>query len=206
VAIENIAQSLEKSFGVEIDVHGFDAVSGMPKARDHRDVPNLLGDGTYAMDPDRLKQRLRKAQLHLGLVEETVDRFVASRPAPVAFIAFDLAFYSSTMKAFQVFDGEQSVLLPRIHCFFRNILARSFGDHNGERLAMSDFNAAHQMRKISKIHGLQYYLPQNIGRWVDQYFMAHIFDHDLYGRYDGLIRELSLDLYETDAGTHQGIH
>jgi hypothetical protein len=62
------------------------------------------------------------------------------------------------MNAFRVFEADQSLLLPRVHCFFMNILARTFGDHKGERLAISDFNTSHEMRKISKIYGLQYYL------------------------------------------------
>jgi hypothetical protein len=195
-ALESIAGKLQAAFGIGIDIHGFDAVGGMPKTTDPRDLPNLWREGFYPMDRDKLEQRLQHAKLHLGLVEETVHQFVTSKPAPVAFVAFDLCFYNSTIKAFQIFDAHQSVLLPRVHCFFRNILGRTFGDHNGERLAMAEFNAAHEMRKISKIYGLQYYVGQKVGRWVDQFYMAHIFDHDLYGQYDGLIREETLDLHD----------
>jgi hypothetical protein len=41
VALEHLAQSLQGIFGIEIDIYGFDAVSGMPKSKDHRDLPNL---------------------------------------------------------------------------------------------------------------------------------------------------------------------
>ena len=81
-----------------------------------------------------------------------------------------------------------------MHLFFRNVLGRTIGDHNGERLAIAEFNETRRERKISKIHGLQYYVGSNVGRWVDQYYMAHMFDHGLYGRYDGLIRQAALDL------------
>jgi hypothetical protein len=196
VALEHIAQILQTICAIEVDVYGFDAVSGMPKSKDHRDLPNLWREGHYPMDEGRLKQRLKKARLILGMVEETVPRFIESKPAPIAFTAFDLCFYSSTMNAFKVLEADQSVLLPRVHCFFRNILARTFGDHNGERLAIADFNATHELRKISKIHGLQYYVrpPMARERWVEQFYMAHIFDHELYGSYDGLIRETTRDL------------
>lgn len=199
VALENIAQTLEGIFGVGIDVHGFDAVGGMPKAKDHRDLPNLWRAGFYPMNRKKLEQRLKRSKLHLGMVDETVSAFIESKPAPVAFIAFDLCFYSSTSKAFHVFDADQSLLLPRIHCFFRNILGCTFGDYNGERLAMSEFNSSHEMRKISKIYGLQYFLGSNIGRWVDQSYMAHIGDHHLYGQYDGLIQQATLDLPDEPA-------
>jgi hypothetical protein len=196
IALENIAQYLQTLFGLEIDIYGFDAVGGLPKAKDHRDLPNLWREGYYPMNKEKLKQRLKKAKLILGLVEETVPKFIHAKPAPIAFTAFDLCFYSSTMKAFQIFDADQSIVLPRVHCFFRNILGRTFGDHNGERLAISDFNASHEMRKISKIYGLQYYLGSQIAgqRWVEQFYMAHIFDHELYGCYDGLISETTRDL------------
>jgi hypothetical protein len=194
VAIEDIAKNLEDAFSVHIDVHGFDAIGGMPKATDYRDLPNLWKEGFYPMDPEKLKRRLKKSELHLGLVEDTVAKFVQSRPAPVAFIGFDLCFYSSTIKALRLFEAQQSLLLPRIYCFFRNVLACTAGDFNGERLAMSEFNSGHEMRKLSKINGLQYFLRPSVGRWVDQFYMAHIFDHDLYGQYDGLIREATLDL------------
>jgi hypothetical protein len=201
VALERIAQSLESIFGVEIEIYGFDAVGGMPRSKDYRDLPNLWREGHYAMDEGRLRQRLKKARLILGMVEETVPQFIESRPAPIAFIAFDLCFYSSTVNAFQVFEADQSILLPRVHCFFRNILARTFGDHNGERLAITDFNATHQLRKISKIHGLQYYVSPPLGRqrWVEQFYMTHISDHELYGDYDGLITQTTRDLREEPA-------
>jgi hypothetical protein len=196
VALERIAQVLQTIFAIDVDIYGFDAVAGMPKSKDHRDLPNLWREGHYPLDRGRLEQKLNKAKLFLGMVEETVSQFIDSKPAPIAFIAFDLCFYSSTAHAFQVFEADQSVLLPRVHCFFMNILARTFGDHNGERAAISDFNASHAMRKISKIHGLQYYVRGSLARqrWVEQFYMAHIFDHELYGSYDGLIRETTRDL------------
>jgi hypothetical protein len=198
VALERIAKKLETIFTIGVDIYGFDAVSGMPKSKDHRDLPNLWCEGSYPMDVARLRQRLNSANLVLGMVEETVPQFIAAKPAPIAFIAFDLCFYSSTMSAFKTFAASQDALLPRIHCFFRNILGRTFGDHNGERLAISDFNASHDLRKISKIYGLQYYLPQFLARqrWMDQFYMAHIFDHEMYGVYDGLIRETARDLQD----------
>ncbi len=168
-ALEGIAEALIPEFGVEVEIYGFDAVSGMPKTQDYRDLPNLWREGFYPMDPAKLKQKLTRAKLQLGAVEETVPTFLKSGPAPIGFIAFDLCFYSSTIKALRVLEGDPAVLMPRIHCFFRNVLALSLGDFNGERLAMSEFNASHTVRKISKIYGLEYFLGSHVGRWVDQY-------------------------------------
>ena len=192
-ALESIAETLEPIFGVTIDIHGFDAVAGMPKPQDYRDLPNLIPEGFYPMDKERLELRLKRSKLHLGAINETMCAFIASKPAPIAFIEFDFFSYSSTLQALHIFEADQSLLLPRIHCFFRNVLGRTLSDFAGERLAISEFNAKHENRKIAKIYGLQYYL-RNVGRWVDQYYIAHIFDHDLYCRYDALIQEATLNL------------
>ena len=194
-ALERIAEVLHAVFDVEIEIYGFDAVGGMPKATDYRDTPNLWQEGFYPMTSrEELEKQLTCAKLHLGLIEQTVVEFVQAQPAPVAFVEFDFGFYSATRKALQIFEADQSLLMPRVHCFFRNVLGRTYGDFNGERLAMSEFNAGHDLRKVSKIYGLNYYLGANTGRWLDQYYMAHVFDHELYGQYDGLIREAALDL------------
>jgi hypothetical protein len=194
-ALESIAAHLGPAFGIEIDIHGFDAVGGMPKPLDHRDLPHLWSEGFYPMDPEKLQRKLKSARLHLGLVEQTVPAFLEQRPAPVAFVAFDLCLYSSTTRAFQLFEvHDPTLLLPRVHCFFRNTLGPTLGDFNGERLAIAEFNERNDTRKISKIYALDHFLRPPVGRWVDQYYMAHLFDHPLYGRYDGLIQEATLSL------------
>src|SRR5207249_780992 len=62
VALERAAEHLEKIFGIEIEVHGFDAVGGMPDTRDPRDAPNLWEPGFYPMDREKLERRLTRAK------------------------------------------------------------------------------------------------------------------------------------------------
>jgi hypothetical protein len=196
IALEKIAMKLEQMYGVTIDVYGFDSGGGLPKARDYRDLPNLWSEGYYSMDPEKVQSYLRKAQLIIGDVSDTVPKFVRSKPSPVAFIAFDLDLYSSTTAALRIFEAAPSVLLPRIHCYFDDINAFTAGEHNGERLAIHEFNQSHEMRKVSHTYGLRYFIPEPFARemWVDMMFMAHIFDHPLYGQNDGLVRgSASLD-------------
>jgi len=77
-----------------------------------------------------------------------------------------------------------------VHCYFDDIMGFTCSEFNGERLAIAEFNAEHQARKISPIYGLKYYLPPRYAQmeWSEEMYMAHIFDHDLYCRYDGLVR------------------
>ena len=190
ISLERIAEKVEKVFSVDIDVYGFDTGSGLPKPKDYRDLPNLWRKSAFPMDEEILKRRLKKAQLILGLVENTIPSFISSNPAPVAFISFDLDYYSSTKQAFKLLEADQSLLLPRIHCYFDDIMGFAYSDYTGERLAVLEFNASHTKRKISPIYGLKYFLPAPYDRdqWSELIYMAHIFDHDLYGHYDGLVK------------------
>lgn len=184
VKLEQIAREVEQASGVTIDVYGFDTGEGLTKPQDYRDLPQMWREGDYSMDVERLRSRLRKAELFLGPVAETVPRFVDSSPAPVGFIAFDLDLYSSTMDALHLLEGAESVLLPRITCYFDDIIGFSHGDFNGERLAISDFNRDHETRKISKIYGLRHVLEMD-KVWTEMMYMVHAFDHSRYNDYDG---------------------
>lgn len=187
--LEQTAARLETHFGIGIDVYGFDTGAGLPRPKDYRDLPNLWSEGAFPMDVARLQARLRRAQLRLGPVAETVPRFVASAPPPVAFVSFDLDFYSSTMDALALFDAPADRLLPRVHCYLDDIQGYTFCEFNGERLAIADFNAAHPARKVAAVPGLRYFVPERFAKsaWWDRYYLLHIFDHERYGANDGTI-------------------
>ena len=184
VKLEQLAAEAERITGVGIDVYGFDTGVGLPRPTDYRDVPQLWGEGDYKMDVDLLKSKLTSANLLLGPVSETVSEFIELSPAPVGFISFDMDLYSSTMDAFKLFEAEQSALMPRIVCYFDDIMGYSHSDFTGERLAISDFNDSHGDRKISKIYGLRDILRSE-KIWTDMMFMFHAFDHARYGEFDG---------------------
>jgi hypothetical protein len=115
---------------------------------------------------------------------------MSRRPAPIGFASFDLDLYSSTACALRVFEADAELVLPRVHCYFDDITGFTYADHNGERLAISEFNASHQLRKLSPIYEAEFYVPQRESHalWVRKLYMAHILDHPRYGDYDGLVR------------------
>jgi len=195
VALQDIAARAETLFEIKIDVYGFDTGVGLPKPTDYRDMPHFFAEGFYTMDSAKLHSRLHKGTLRLGEIKNTISEFIDSKPAPVGFISFDLDFYSSTKDAFALFEAKQDLFLPRIYCYFDDILGFSYSEFTGELLAISEFNAGHAMRKISKIQGLAHFLPPGPPRmWAEQFYLAHIFDHESYGRYDGLNPARNLDL------------
>jgi hypothetical protein len=188
VALEHAADLVEDKIGVKVDVYGFDTGNGLPPPLDYRDLPNLYRESAYRMDVDALKKRLHRAELVLGLVEETVPEFIASNPAPIGFMSIDVDYYTSTMDVFKVLDAAQDLLMPRIHCYVDDTIGFTFSEFTGERLAIAEFNDSHKMRKVSPIFGLKYLLPERYSAhpWCEQMYMAHIFDHPLYGQTDGL--------------------
>ena len=188
LALERAAIKIETIIGVGIDVYGFDSGRGLPKPSDYRDLPNIFSEGAHSMNFEKLKVCLTKAELILGLVEETVPEFIARRLAPVGFISFDLDFYSSTRAAFQLLEADYAYLMPRIHCYFDDITGFSFSEFTGMRLAISEFNQSHAMRKISPIFCLKHYLPEKYKEtlWPNKLYMAHFFDHPFYAKSDGL--------------------
>ena len=192
VALEQIAKDIEPLYRIGIDVYGFDTGVGLPKPVDNRDLPNLFRQSGFRMDEARLRARLTGAQLVLGDVNETIGPFLASRPAPVGFVSVDVDLYSSTMSVLKLFDGEAVALLPRVYRYFDDILGETFSEFTGERLAIAEFNAAHSIRKIAPILGLRYFLlpPHSTEAWPEQMFIAHLFDHDLYGRYAGTSKDV----------------
>jgi hypothetical protein len=132
---------------------------------------------------------LRSAKLVLGPVRETIESFAAEfRPAPIGFIAFDLDLYSSTMDALRLFDLDDDYLLPRVLCYFDDIIGPDLFMNNewlGELAAIKGFNARGDRQKIAPVFGLAY-KRQFPCAWDAQMFSFHRFDHRRYADYLGV--------------------
>jgi hypothetical protein len=179
--MEKIAIDVEKHVSVEIQTFGFDLAKGLPSPIDYRDLPYLYSGGYYEMDVDALQRRLRHSSLVLGDVEETVPRFLAQEHAPIGFMSFDLDYYSSTVNALKVIDGDDSHYLPRIPCYFDDISNADAMqcEYTGEALAIREFNEKHSHAKICSIAGLAA-SRQIPGTWTERMFCCHLFNHSLY--------------------------
>ena len=196
LALERLADRVEEMMGIAIEVYGFDTAIGLPKSQDYRDCPNIWLDGQFPMEEELLARRLQRACLKLGLVKDTVPAFLQAGPAPVAFVPFDLDLYSSTRDALRLFDAEHGRLLPRVLCYFDDIIGLTYSDYNGERLAISEFNTAHAMRKLSPLYGLKYFAPheQRDRAWPELFYFAHMFDHPLYKHPDEIHKPMFMDI------------
>lgn len=191
LALERAAAAATALSGTEIDIFGFDTGTGMPTPADPRDAPWLIEPSLFAMDENALRARLERAELVLGDVAETVAAWSRSEHAPIGFVAFDLDFYSSTVEALRVLTADADGLLPRVLCYFDDIFGHSWTDFMGPRAAIDEFNAAHDRRKVAKIHGLRFELPPHeFGeQWHEKLYVAHLFDHPRYAEHEGRIDE-----------------
>lgn len=183
LALEEASIQIEQALGVQIDVVGFDTGAGMPEPVDYRDLPHIWDRGFYKMDFEKLRGQLTKAQLILGDVRETVAQFLASgKLLPLGFIAFDLDYYSSTVAAFEIFSGNATIRLPRIHCYFDDLASHDLGclnEHVGELLAIREFNSTQASQKIAKIEQLRLNRPR-WEHWQERMYVFHDFAHPKY--------------------------
>lgn len=196
VALEGAADAVERRLGTAIDVVGFDHGKGLPPPLDYRDAPYLMQPGQFAMDEKKLRARLHRASLYIGLVSETLGEFAESRSAPIGFISLDLDFYSSTMDALELLDLDPENFLPRVLCYCDDVLGYPWGESNGERRAIADFNASRTSRVIDHLPGFRHCVAASEfhSRWVDSMYLAHILDHPRYGDDEGVAIVTRLDL------------
>lgn len=192
LALEKAAATASELSGTAIDIFGFDTGTGMPVPSDPRDAPWLVEPSMFQMDERALRARLSRAQLVLGPVAETIPEWASSGHAPIGFIAFDLDYYSSTLEAFSVLDGDIAErLTPRVMCYFDDVFGQAWTDFMGVRAAIDEFNSSHEQRKIAKIHGLRYELPaaEAAEQWHEKLYVLHLFDHPRYAEPEGRVDE-----------------
>jgi hypothetical protein len=183
LVMEQHAAEVERETGVAIQVYGFDRASGLPPPSDYRDMPYAYRAGTYSMDRASLEERLERAKLVIGDVAQTARSFVADyHPAPIGFIAFDLDLYSSTNDSFALFSAPDDFLLPRVFCYFDDVVGSDLflmNEYVGELRSIREFNESNERQKIAPIYGFaqKRVLPC---WWAIKMFAFHRFDHRLY--------------------------
>ncbi|WP_257292085.1 hypothetical protein [Endozoicomonas sp. ONNA1] len=183
--LESIAEQVEPETGVKIDVIGFDSGKGMPPPVDYRDMPYVWQEGFFSINVDEVKKHLHRSELILGDVGETVHEFMKKDRAPIGFISFDLDYYSSTVRAFELLKYPDKHFLPRTYCYFDDIVGDDYEIHCecvGELLAIKEFNEENEKRVLCPIHKLRNKRIVPAG-WTEHIYVFHIFDHPLYSKY-----------------------
>lgn len=188
INMERHAREITNELGVKFQIYGFDIATGLPKPQDYRDMPYMWQEGFYPMDREQLEAKLTSANLVIGDVAETSSTFFDNHsPAPVGCILFDLDYYSSTMGAFKIFDTGPQGFLPRVYCYFDDILSealRAGSEYVGVLRAIGEFNDANASRKMAKIPSLA--MARKIPAfWNEEIYVFHDFDHPRYSEFIG---------------------
>jgi len=185
LAMERIAADVQRATGVRFRIFGFDMSEGLPRPRDYRDLPYVYRGGFYRMDQAALRPRLRRAELVLGDVRETVPPFVRTGAfPPVGFVSFDVDYYSSTVDALAIFAGASTRYLPRVFCYFDDTVHESglYNEYTGELLAIREFNERDSPRKLCQPNG--FWLTRvRPSAWNQQLYVCHLFEHPLYNAF-----------------------
>jgi hypothetical protein len=181
MSLEYHATQVEKALGIKVDVYGFDSGEGMPEPVDHHDLPYHWKGGFFRMDKPKLLSRLSRSKLILGDVRDTVPQFLRDHDlAPLAFVSFDLDFYSATKAALQVLDARPEHRLPRLFTYFDDVIGSEvemFNDYTGELLALKEYNREHSDQKLSQA---RYFVRRCPRHWHHQIFIHHDFVHPRY--------------------------
>jgi hypothetical protein len=175
VALQEIAEAVEKETKIQISVYGFDTGHGLPELTDHRDHPDRWIAGDYKMDEVLLRSRLTsRTTLVLGEVKDTAADFVRTmQRSPLGFVAVDVDLYSSTRDALQICSLPGKQMLLHTPMYFDDI--RSIFNHRfaGELLAIDEFNAANKNVKIDRWRGITEDRAFPESDWLNRMYVAH---------------------------------
>ncbi len=184
--LNDLAPKVRMTFGVDVDVYGFDTGAGLPEITIATDLPYWFRPSQYTMDVAALKSRLHPAQLVLGNVRDTVPEFFASySPAPVAAIFNDLDLYTSTRESLRLLEADPAHFLPRLYMYFDDVVGSElemYSPCNGQLLAISEFNRRQNTVYVGLNRNL---LARNDVPYRYQIYYAHLRSHPLYAKYIG---------------------
>lgn len=175
--LEMHVSEVQKLLDIDIQIFGFDTGGGLPPPKDYRDLPYYWKPGFFAMDANKLREKLTKSKLVIGDVAETLSSFLQKHdPAPIGAVFMDLDFYSSTKHALTLFDLHRTRVLPRVFTYFDDIIGNStalYNEYTGVLLAINEFNSGHGEQKLCKsTHLATASYPET---WGHQIYIYHDF-------------------------------
>lgn len=181
INICRLAEKVTKETGVNFKIFGFDTGTGMPPARDYRDMPELYKEGSFPMlEQEKLLDLLPdNAKLIIGDIEETVPEFLKtiSAQSPIGYIAVDVDYYWPAKSCLNVLLAESNKYLPWTLVYLDDISPISSNPWVGELLAVEEFNRENTYRKIHPYPALRINRIFKNARWIDEIFLMHVLDH-----------------------------
>ena len=197
ISLENYKKKIEKITGVKINIIGFDYGEGLPTSNNKFDLPFFWSEGDYKIDKEKLKKKTN-TKIFFGGIDKTFQSFIETNPPIISAIFFDLDYYTSTKSFLNQISKNKDFFSPRVYCYFDDVFSphHHINEHNGELLAINEFNNENNEIKIGKslADSNDYRFPLGNNR----FFMLHNFTHRDYLKnldYNKHKSNLSLDDY-----------
>jgi hypothetical protein len=178
--IVDLASRIRAATGIGFDIVGFDTGAGLPRPTDHRDHPELYTEGSFPHDHNQLQAALpANARIVYGDLRETIDPFVATLTpeSPLGFATLDVDYYSSSTHALRLFLGDPDRYLPSVSVYVDDLHHTTHTRFAGELLAIDEFNAAHELRKLDVDRSLAFSRVFKHAEWIQHMYRLHVFDH-----------------------------
>ena len=193
IALEKYKQKIEKITHININIYGFDYGDGLPNTNNKFDMPFFWSIGDYKIDKEKLKKKI-SSKIFFGDIENTFKDFIKTNPPTISAIFCDLDYYTSTKNFLNQLPEIKNFLSPRVYCYFDDIFSVNhyINEHNGELLAIKEFNDENENIKIGKSLGNSSDFKFPLGN--EKLFMLHNFTHkDYSNKIKEQISDLSLD-------------
>jgi len=192
--LEKFCEKVRLELNIEIQIYGFDLKEGLSNPKDYKDLPYWFQSGFYSMNETKLKKLLKHTKLILGDVRDTIKNFFNDyNPAPIGVILNDLDYYSSTKDSFNIFNDQDSRYLPRVFCYFDDIIGTEnemYNIYTGELLAIKEFNKKNEFKKITLNQNL---VAKSNESWRYQIYYYHNFLHPNYNTFIGEDEQVNLN-------------
>jgi hypothetical protein len=180
VELSTYAEKLSQITGLDINVVGFDAGSGLPDSADYRDAPWLWKSGDFPSNLDKLRREIPETtELVVGRIEETFPRWLReSSRSPIGFVAMDVDYFSSAQAVLNVLAAvDTRFLLPFISFYFDDTLRYLVPRPTGEFAAVAEFNASTVQRKFDRNDWVAEDRPFGERLWLKRMYSLCCFDH-----------------------------
>ena len=192
--LEKFCKKVKLELNIQIEIYGFDLKEGLSNPKDYKDLPYWFQSGFYSMNELKLKKILNHTKLILGDVKDTIKKFFDDyNPAPIGVILNDLDYYSSTKDSFDIFNGPEERYLPRVFCYFDDIIGTEnemYNIYTGELLAIMEFNKKNEFKKIALNQNL---IARSNESWRYQIYYYHNFLHSNYNTFIGKYEQENLN-------------
>ncbi len=183
IAMSKYALLIQKEYGINISVIGFDSGEGMPKHEGYKDHPELYIAGDFPMqDAETLKNILptNTKLIIVNLNSEDWTKYI-SKDAPIGFISIDVDYYSSTsniLKYLHTINIDK--IVHNSLFYFDDVALDNHNSYQGELLAIEEFNKNSVHRKFDFVY---YRLKQkqrlNQEAWLWQMYQLHCLEHSI---------------------------